>query len=794
MSSQSANSVAYNAVESLNAIYSQDLANVANEASDWANLQSQIAYDKSHEYTWVQTEYGGDYKETNYTYQDDLNDNLAKVVPTLNAYNSAVQTLENALGSPQAAELNDAIGAIDAVIGINQPGSEEHNPATLLANANLRNKILGSIEGAIKKLLESDECTQAINAISASGSAQEVSKLASLRNQDLSSINETFGNLESFLYNEENEYTTKLNNAEVANNHYTTSQIWEKHFGLFAHYGYNRIIKHATKMLQSLGNIRASLTSLGSIFSDAEMAQLEQLVNHIITSVKTILENKKLTEKGKVTALLPLMMELLGIYKMIRQATETQKAKNEAQMEKAQTKASEAQVKQSKTDAILQAEIAKDNAVGKIAQDWSTVFNVIIGVAMAAVGSGTAAVAILALTILQATHALGDLETLIAKSIVKDSSKGSPENKEAAKIWAAIIMTTMEVAFTVAAGALGDAAVNSELLMSIIAKTTGKEAVEAGINSAEEAITTAAREATALSTETSSITEEEANTTLRNIAEKAGNTAVKRMYAQLFNQSPLMMAKTLFRQSTKEMFEATVQEAILSSITKAGESGLVLSEEAMDEIATTSASQAVADATKKSAEDISAEGSKSALKSAAQRSGLAALYGIGSTNMLIDIATWGLNHNNKSSTDTSAQALLISLGVIQGAMDAISMMLGSGFMNLANIGENGSSLLALTQRVSAMTETANQAGNSLFNFTQAEIDKTAAKMQYSEQINTTLVGLLQSYLSNFIQEGKAQRSAFIKEQAEETESQNSLVLNLQKGNEEAIRVLTQQAV
>ncbi len=791
--SSPANTVASNALDQLNAIYTQGLDTLEAEAAHIAHLETEASFYKAHLYTTVRgmrfTD-TVDLDELNSVYHSEFTQNVV--------LNNDEAALDTVVDSSQADDLNYAFGALNAALGLGREGIVEHSPGGFISNNTLRNKVLHSVESAIKKLLESDECTQAINTLSAShGSTSQISSIAFLRDQDLSSVSQNMGSLEALISNEQSIYTNKLGSAEIKQDDYTTAEIWLEHFGLFKNSGYTKIIDHAKATLDSLSNISQAMAPLAGLFEGTEMIQLQQLVDQVITSVKSIIENSKMSEKGKVTALLPLMMELLGIYKMIQQATEKQKSRNEADMEKAQVKASQAQIQQSKTNEILQAEIAKDNAVGKVAQGWSTFFNVIIGLVMAAAGSGAAAIAMFTLTILQASHALSDLEELIAKSIVKDSSKTSPENKEAAKIWASIIMTVMEVSVTIAAGALGDVAVNNELLMSSITKTTSQQAVETGLHSAEEAIATTAREVSAISTEASAISEEEANIALRNIGEKAGKIAAKRMYAQLFRQNPFMMVKTLFRQSTKQLLEETVQDAISSSIIKATEelkSGLVLSEQAMDEIATNSANQAIADATKKSVEEISSEGSKSALKSVGQRGLMAAGYGIGSTNLLVDIATWGLEHNQESTTSKSAQALLISLGIIQGIMTAISMMAGGGFLNQANIGREGSSLFALLQRVSGMAQTANQAGQSMFSFTQAEIEKTAAKVQYKEQINTTLSNLLQSYLGNFIQEGKTERSAFIKEQGEETESQNLLVLNLQKGNEEAIKVLTQQAV
>lgn len=815
MSSHSANQVAYNAVEQLNATFAQDFANITEDAKNIAQLNSQIQYDKDNEsyqsYYVDSYGYGGWVTDVHMSMYNQRIQDQNDLPGAIKEYNKAIATLEAAMGSSQVAELNVALGALNAVIGLNETGTATDSSVDVLSNTSERNALLDSIDDDIQKLLESDECTQAINNLNSLSAANnpnaaaEVAHLAGLRNQDESYVNGSVSTMESLIYNDEQGYTTQLDNAEIKQDHYTTAQIWLDHFDLSIFdekKDETSVITHSKAMLKTLHFIAKSMTSLGGICGSIQLEQLQELIQVIITKVKAILNDKNISTKGKIDALLPLMMELLGIYKMVRQDTETQKSRNEADMEKAQTQASEAQIQQTKTNETLQAEIAKDNAVGKIASECSKWITLIVGVIMACSASGAASVAILTMTILQFTGVLQKWQNDIASDIVADSSKAHPESEKAAKIWAAVIMTAIEVGVTVGAGVAGDIASKTELLMSIVAKTTGEEATQAAINSAQKAMETAVDEACKEAADASITTvadRQAAKETINNIAEKAGKAAAKRMLSQMFKQNPIMMAQTLLRQATKQVIETTVNDAVMTAIEKStavateAASGTLVSEEAMNQIANSAANQAVADATKKSVETITAEGSRSVLASSGRRAAASAAYGIASTNLLVDIASYGLSQHNESNSK-GAQALLITLGIIQGVMEAISMMAGGGFMNQANVGASGSSVMAILQRASAVTQTVNQGAQSAFGFAQTSIDKTKAEIQYKQQISTALSSLIQGFLSNFIQDGTAQRSAFIKEQAEETESQKLLVLNLQKGASEAIKVLTEQAV
>lgn len=799
MSTQSASQIASNAANEIYNNFQIEMGDLLNLSLEIGNDNAAINWDNAHLHYKNEVQVGPTEWTTVVETDQSIEENLNSVQGHLNntlvpAYDGDISALKS-LGPA----FKSVIEALNAVIGLNQHGKLSE-AIDVLTNQQMRDQLINHlVERDAEDLLNAAGISAGIQALEQSdvpGSSEEICQLAAERNHDNANVENDAEDLQTIIYNDEQTYLQAEQNAEIDNSHFSTAQIWMRHlfFMSLSKAHDQKIISHSQAMLKVLDNLSSAMTGLSVSCGNSNLDELLIMVQSILSTVKKILSDKDLSIKGKMTQLLPLMMELLGILKLVQQVAENQKNRYELDMEKAQMRAAQNQIQQMKTNQAVQAEITANNAIGQVAQFCETL---IMGCLFAGFASGIASLVILTLTLLQAFKVTSKWETDIATDIAgKNASKGKTE---ASKIWAAVIMTTVEVAVTLLGAFAGDFALSSEMLMSIVAKTTAKDLASTAMTDSEEAIQLATDKIMAkLSQSALNLTRDQVEQTVRTIGEKAAKAVAKRLMVQIFKQSIAMTLKTLAKKEAQNLLEGTVREAVSSAIAKSATladdialSGLP-NEEVLNELASNTANQAISDATKKSVEDITQESSRSTLRSVGRRLAFSSAYGIGSTNMLVDIATWGLHHDHKEN-GKGAAALLITLSILQGLMQAVGMMVAGGFLNQATLG-SPSLMMTKFQRASATIQSIAQEANAANSYANGQIDQTKGKVQQEEQINSMLSRFLQDFLSHFVQDGMVERQAFIKQQAEETKSQRFMVMNFENGDREAIRILTEQAI
>ena len=478
------------------------------------------------------------------------------------------------------------------------------------------------------------------------------------------------------------------------------------------------------------------------------------------------------------------MMFALGIFNMINQQVQTQKANNEQKMSQANLSASQSNLDDSVMNQKIQQEARANAAVMKMVM---LVSQIVLGTLMTllAPGLGTAFL-MAAMTTMDATGATDALTNKLGNAIGN-------------QIAAEVLVGAAEVAATCGGGFVADrllAAATSTAVKAatVAADTATKNAIE---EAAEQAATAAAKAGGKSGTQVTLTEVSRARIAIQNIAQQAAKKAAERTAEQLANQ-PLAALFRMLGQSGRDAAKATIEKAAVKAANQAIVESETIAKLAADGIRTTDKvitqmTDRIANGTAANAANVDAKTVKKAAGSdaakAKTRLGWTVFYNIASSDYLIQMSQAIQKARGKSTDDDDFMNFMTFIEVLKQLMQMIAMIGGSGIMSAASFDSSGSSLMRMSNMISMLP----QGANAMASYGVAETDLSTATATTALAKNQAIADLLQTFVDQMQKDGQLSRDSFLRQQQQELQSDLSMAGHLEDGDIAGIQVLLSAA-
>lgn len=537
----------------------------------------------------------------------------------------------------------------------------------------------------------------------------------------------------------------------------------------------DQIMNNANAMMDGISDALDALTpEIATLMP--EFVQIETILKSVMKRVQKILANINLSPNQKAGALLALMMFALGIFNMIGQEVQQEKARNEKKMADGNIAAS----RMNMDDTVMNQKIQEEEAAkAKLMQTIMMASQIILGgiMTLMAPGLGTALL-MAAFTALEATGEMDKATQKLGEAIHSE-------------IAAEVLIGVAEIVVTTGGGYVGDR------MVAKIAQRVVENAVKTAEEAVAEAVERAAEQAAASVGKAGNAQAiADAKDAIGQVVKQAAETGAKRAAEQVANQ-PLLALFRLVSASGRDAARQVVAKAATeaaeiavtasATVAKLAARGVTSSAAILTEIATRAGNRAAARIANVSEKDIE-KAAQSETSKFTSRAGWTVAFNMTNSDYLIQLCETIQRARGKGH-DRSFESFMTFVNVLKQFLQMIAMMGGAGMASSAILDGGAARATRIANGLSMLP----QGANAIAAYGQTATFEGQATATTALAKNQTIADLLHTYLDQMQKDLSQERDRFIRQQQQELRSNEAMSGHLVDGDMAGIQVLMASA-